>query len=52
MDGERKDLEKKMAKIRQVARLYAERNEGKTPSGAFDDTEIEEEEDLFDDSDF
>ena len=52
MDGERKDLEKKMAKIRQVARLYAERNEGKTPSGAFDDTEIQEEEDLFDDSDF
>ena len=52
MDGERKDLEKKMAKIRQVARLYADRNEGKTPTGAFDDTEMEEGEDFFDDTDF
>jgi hypothetical protein len=52
MDGERKDLEKKMAKIRQVAKFYAERNDGRAPTGAFDDNEEVDEEDFFGGVDF
>ncbi len=51
MDAERKELERKMNKIRQIARQYADRNEGRAPTGAFDDTE-EDEEDFFGETDF
>jgi hypothetical protein len=51
MDGEKKELEKKMNKIRQIARLYAERNDGRAPTGAFDD-DNQDESDFFDEPEF
>jgi hypothetical protein len=45
-DGERKALEARMAYIRYVAKLYAKRNGGSVPTGAFDE-ESREDEDFF-----
>lgn len=52
MDGERKDLEKKMAKIRQIAKQYSERNDGQVPTGAFDESGDTAEDDFFGGVDF
>jgi hypothetical protein len=41
-ERDRRDLERKMASVRLVARLYAQRNEGRLPSGGFGDEEDEE----------
>lgn len=46
-EQDRRDIEWKMARVRFVARMYARRNGGRAPTGAFDDTE--EEDDFFDD---
>jgi hypothetical protein len=41
LERDRRDLEGKMAKVRYVARLYALRNDGRVPTGSFDDEEEE-----------
>jgi hypothetical protein len=47
LEGEKKDVLRKMAVVRYVAKLYALRNDGKVPTGAFDEEE-ESEESFFD----
>ncbi len=44
LESDRRDLERKMARVRFVARLYANRNDGMTPRGGLGD---EEDENLF-----
>lgn len=51
MKGERKTLEARMASIRFIAKLYAKRNDGSVPTGAFDE-EPGEDDDFFSGSDF
>lgn len=51
MRGERRTLEARMASIRYIAKLYAKRNDGSIPTGAFDDP-VGEEDDFFSGSDF
>jgi hypothetical protein len=49
-EREKKTLERTMASIRYVAKLYALRNDGSVPTGAFDEPNDQSEEDFFDSS--
>jgi hypothetical protein len=46
-DAQSKDLERKMAVVHNVARLYALRNEGSVPGGSFDESDSGSTDDFF-----